>query len=133
MDLTHLRQRIDLLDEKIVAVLNERACVSLEIGKAKKVSNAGVYAPARERKVLDRVKALNKGPMPNGAFEAIYREVMSSSLSLRSLCALRIWVRKDRIHTQRRLRNLVPSWCMSAVAVLKMCLHVWNMNIAITE
>lgn len=82
MDLIHLRQKIDSLDEKIVAVLNERAKISLEIGKTKKATNTGIYAPARERKVLDRVKSLNKGPMPDGAFESIYREVMSSSLSL---------------------------------------------------
>ena len=82
MDLSKMRHKIDNLDGRIVALLNERAKVSLEVGKVKKATNAGIYAPDRERQVLNRVKGLNKGPMPDGAFEAVYREIMSSSIAL---------------------------------------------------
>ncbi|MEI6438075.1 MAG: prephenate dehydratase [Candidatus Omnitrophota bacterium] len=82
MDLTHLRSKIDSIDDHIVRLLNDRAQVSLEVGKAKLKSKKGIYAPDRERQVLDRIKSLNKGPMPNGAFEAVYREVMSASIAL---------------------------------------------------
>ncbi len=82
MDLKQLRQKIDLIDGKLVSLLNERAHASLEIGKVKVKTGKGIYSPERERQVLDGVRALNKGPMADGAFEAIYREIMSSSLSL---------------------------------------------------
>ena len=82
MDLSKLRQKIDAIDQKIVGILNERAKVSLAIGQAKRQGNKGIYVPARERQVLERVRSLNKGPMPEGAVDSIYREIMSSSLAL---------------------------------------------------
>ncbi len=82
MTLAALRKKIDDIDAKIVRLLNERAKLSLAIGREKKKANKGIYAPHREKEVLDRIKALNKGPMTDEAFEAIYREIMSSSLAL---------------------------------------------------
>ena len=82
MDLVQLRRKIDKIDGDLVELLNARANVSLQIGKAKIQVKKSIYAPERERQVLDRVRRLNKGPMDPTAFEAIYREIMSSSLSL---------------------------------------------------
>ncbi len=82
MSLGKLRKKIDVLDEKIIFLLNERAKISLNIGKEKIRDNRGIYSPDREKAVLERIKKINKGPMPKEAFEAIYREIMSSSLSL---------------------------------------------------
>ena len=82
MDLSKLRKKIDAIDARLVGLLNDRASVSLEVGHAKKATNAGIYAPDRERQVLNRVKDLNNGPMPDEAFEAVYREIMSSSIAL---------------------------------------------------
>jgi len=82
MNLDDLRKRIDALDAELVRLLNERTGVVLEIGKLKESSGEEVYAPARERVVMDRVGALNKGPLPKEALQAIYREVMSASLAL---------------------------------------------------
>ena len=82
MDLSRLRKKIDAIDTKIVGLLNDRAKVSLSVGKNKLLARKGIYAPDRERQVLERVRALNQGPMPDGAFENIYREIMSSSIAL---------------------------------------------------
>ena len=83
MDIQNLRKKIDVLDAKIVELLNQRAEVTLSIGQQKMKSKASIYAPAREKQVLDRIKALGKeGPISPEAFEAIYREIMSASLSL---------------------------------------------------
>jgi chorismate mutase/prephenate dehydratase len=82
MDLQTLRQKIDALDAKIVELLNQRAGVTHTIGQHKIKNNASIYAPAREKQVLDRIKALNKGPLNKQGLEAIYREIMSASLAL---------------------------------------------------
>ena len=82
MDLTLLRHRIDAIDTQMVRLLNERAAVSLEVGHEKRKHKKEIYAPDRERQVLDRIRGLNKGPMPDDAFEAVYREIMSSSIAL---------------------------------------------------
>jgi len=81
-DLESLRRQIDELDAKIVDLLNQRARVVIEIGKAKHANGGPIYVPEREKAVLDRVAELNKGPLPNESLRAIYRELMSSSFAL---------------------------------------------------
>ena len=80
--LDQLRAAIDALDAKIVEFINARAQVVGEIGKIKKAKNAEIYVPEREKAVYDKVTALNKGPFPNEALLAVYREIMSGSLAL---------------------------------------------------
>ena len=82
MRLEELRKKINQLDAKIVSLLNERAKLSTFIGKEKIKHNRSIYSPEREKKVLEQVKAFNHGPMSSDGLEAIYREIMSTSLSL---------------------------------------------------
>src|SRR5213594_737654 len=76
------RKAIDKLDAKIVKLLSERTRHVLEIGAIKLKAGEEVYAPHRELAVLQRLCRLNPGPITNDAIRAIYREVMSSALSL---------------------------------------------------
>ncbi len=77
-----MRARIDELDTRIVELLNARASVVQEIGKLKQLTNAPVYAPDREKEVLDRIRKLNRGPLPDRCVEAVWRELMSGSFAL---------------------------------------------------
>ncbi|HSZ55315.1 MAG TPA: prephenate dehydratase [Tepidisphaeraceae bacterium] len=77
-----LRRQIDDLDGKIVDLLNDRARIVVEIGKLKQQSNAPIYSPDREKMVLDKVRRLNHGPLPDRCLEAVYRELMSGSFAL---------------------------------------------------
>ncbi len=82
MSLKKLREKIDQIDKKVVSLLNERARLSLSIGKEKIEKKKKIYAPDREKQVYQKIRFLNNGPMSHAAFEAIYREVMSASISL---------------------------------------------------
>jgi chorismate mutase/prephenate dehydratase len=82
MNLAKHRQAIDQLDEQIVRLLNERTNHVLAIGGIKLRNGEEIYAPHRERAVLQRVTRLNKGPITSQSLRAIYREIMSSALSL---------------------------------------------------
>ena len=82
LTLDALRVQIDALDDRIVGLLNERAKFVVEIGKIKQQSNAPIYAPDREKVVLEKVRRLNHGPLPNSCLEAVYRELMSGSFAL---------------------------------------------------
>ncbi len=82
MDLKALRSKIDTLDKKIIELLNARAVASLAIGQIKKKKALSIYSPAREREVLKKIALLSRGPLNSKALEAIYREIMSASLSL---------------------------------------------------
>jgi chorismate mutase / prephenate dehydratase len=77
-----LRKKVDRLDQKILSLLNQRAQQSKAIGQLKKGKRQGYYVPDRERQVLDRLSKLNRGPLTRQSLEAIYREIMSSSLRL---------------------------------------------------
>ncbi len=82
MNLKNLRKQIDNLDKKITGLLNQRSRISLDIAKYKQKKGVQIYSPARERNVLKKVALLNEGPLSRKALEAIYREIMSASLSL---------------------------------------------------
>lgn len=82
MKLIKLRRQIDRLDKNIVELLNQRAKITLDIGQAKKSQGKSIYCPDREREILRRTALLSRGPVKPAALEAIYREIMSSSLSL---------------------------------------------------
>src|SRR5439155_15379853 len=82
MNIPEHRKAIDRLDAKIVKLLNERTQHVLEIGAIKLKAGEEIYAPHRERAVLQRLCKLNEGPITNESLRAIYREIMSSALSL---------------------------------------------------
>jgi len=82
MNISEHRKAIDQLDEQIVKLLNERTQHVLEIGAIKLKSREEIYAPHREGAVLQRVSRLNRGPITRESLRAIYREIMSSALSL---------------------------------------------------
>ena len=81
-ELDTFRKQIDELDKKLIELLSSRASIVVEIGKNKRGSNTPIYAPHRERAVLDKVLAENKGPLSDKTIEAIYRELMSGSFQL---------------------------------------------------
>src|SRR5881392_2187184 len=80
--LDQLRIKIDALDEQIVALLNDRARVVVQIGQLKQQSKTPIYAPDREKVILQKVRQLNRGPLPDRCLEAVYRELMSGSFAL---------------------------------------------------
>ncbi len=82
MSISEHRNAIDRLDAEIVRLLNERTRHVLEIGAIKLKAGEEIYAPHRERAVLQRISKLNKGPITSESLQAIYREIMSSALSL---------------------------------------------------
>ena len=80
--LGQLRVQIDTIDEQIVRLLNQRALVVVEVGKVKQASGEPIYAPDREKMVLEKIRKQNPGPLPDRCLEAVYRELMSGSFFL---------------------------------------------------
>ena len=82
MSLEEHRKAIDGIDKKLVRLLNERTGHALAIGAIKLEAGEEIYAPHRERLIFQRLAKLNEGPIPEESMRAIYREIMSCSLSL---------------------------------------------------
>ena len=82
-----LRDEIDATDKELLRLLNQRALLSLEVGRVKtRMSEAGnpgsVFNPRRERQVLDNLTSWNTGALPRQHIESIWREIFSSSRAL---------------------------------------------------
>lgn len=74
-----LRERIDRVDAQLLTLLNRRARLAASIGHSKRQDGTRVYVPEREQQILTRLAKLNRGPLPNEAVRAIYREIISAS------------------------------------------------------
>jgi len=76
------RINIDSIDKEILDLLNKRAREAMAVGEIKKAHNQPFYVPSREKKIFERLTAMNEGPFPNDALKSVYREIISASLSL---------------------------------------------------
>lgn len=81
-ELARLRREIDRIDEQLVALMGERANLVVGVGAAKRAGGIPIYAPHREREVIDRAIARNPGPLGARTVEAVFRELMSGSFAL---------------------------------------------------
>ena len=77
-----LRNRIDLLDETIVRLLNARAACALEIGRIKRAQRIPVYQPEREAEVLRNVERFNNGPLDQPAMRRLFERIIDEARHL---------------------------------------------------
>jgi chorismate mutase/prephenate dehydratase len=78
-----LRQQIDAVDERIQALIAERAGLAQQVAVVKggKGSAVDFYRPEREVAVLRAVVARNKGPLTDEEMVRLFREIMSACLA----------------------------------------------------
>ena len=82
-ELRRLRKRIDALDRRLVDLLNERATLAREAGRAKTAAGRRAVRDAeREREVLLRVSMANTGPLPQADLVALYRRLFVATRAL---------------------------------------------------
>jgi len=72
--LAELRAQIDAVDERITALLNERATLALRVRIAK--GNTTVYRPEREAAVIEHVTSVNNGPLSDEAIKTLFHSII---------------------------------------------------------
>ena len=78
--LAPFRARIDAIDREIVALLNERAEIALEIGRVKQVTGRRAVRDARrEAEVLEHVTNASAGLFPEPELVALYRKLIAAT------------------------------------------------------
>jgi chorismate mutase len=78
--LAPFRERIDAIDREIVALLNERAQIALEIGRIKQVTGRRtVRDAAREAQVLEHVTSGSAGLFPEPELVSLYRKLIAAT------------------------------------------------------
>jgi chorismate mutase len=70
------RKVLDLIDQKLLTLLNHRLRIALEIGKIKKEMGKKIYDPKREKEVLERLKRKDKGLLKEEDFKKIFTTIM---------------------------------------------------------
>jgi len=80
-----LRQAIDAIDVALVDLLSRRASCALEIGRLKDETGEPVYQPAREARVLEHVRACNRGPLDDPAMTRLFERIIDEARRLERL------------------------------------------------
>jgi len=82
-ELRRLRKKIDVLDRRLVAILNERAELARDAGRAKRAAgHRAIRDIEREREVLLRVTIANEGPLAQADLLALYRRLFAATRAL---------------------------------------------------
>mgnify|MGYP001251290679 CR=1 FL=1 len=81
-NLEQLRQKVDTLNVDILDLINERTALVKQIGKVKEKQGVNRYDPIREREMLNFLKDYNKGPLPNGILDEIFKGIFMSALEV---------------------------------------------------
>jgi len=83
LDLTDWRTEIDEIDEQILSLLHERSKLAIKVGKLKEeTGKTSIYAPHREKQIIDRLKSINCDQFPEKQLEKIFAEIISACRSL---------------------------------------------------
>ncbi len=79
------RRRIDELDRRILALLNERTGIVEQIGRLKTELAMPIYEPRREDEVFRNVVEHNQGPLSGDALKRIYERILDEMRSLQRM------------------------------------------------
>jgi chorismate mutase len=78
-ELKRLREAIDRVDDVLVKLLNQRAKYAVEIGEIKGVLSMPIYAPEREKDVLNHVESASAGPLEGAAVRRLFERIIDES------------------------------------------------------
>jgi chorismate mutase-like protein len=80
-----LRDRIDVIDEQLVALLNTRAACAIEIGRLKREHQLPMYQPDREAAVIRHARAITAvlgGPLTEDAISRLFERIIDEARQL---------------------------------------------------
>jgi chorismate mutase len=76
------RKEIDVIDEQLVRLLNERSKCAIELGRIKRELGLAIYSPDREKQVIEHVTEVNGGPLDAGAMRRLFERIIDESRSI---------------------------------------------------
>ena len=82
LSIDELRERIDVIDNQLVRLLNVRVACAVEIGKLKHEAGLPIYQPEREAQVLAKVResaTALAGPLTAEAVVRIFERIIDEA------------------------------------------------------
>jgi chorismate mutase len=86
--LAECRKKIDVVDLKLLTLLNERTRIVEEIGRIKHRLSLPIYEPRREEDVFHNVTTHNQGPLSAEAVKRVFERIIDEMRN----------IRKDEMH-----------------------------------
>lgn len=90
MTIDELRTEIDRLDAQLLRIFNQRAALALKIGELKKEAGLPIFDPSREKKIFQRMKDDNPGPLDEHAIVRLFERVIDESRRLERIMTERL-------------------------------------------
>ena len=84
MDISDWRSRINEIDDTLIEALNKRAEYVLRIGEIKHKKGLQIKDPEREKELLKRINARNRGPLSGDAIREIFNAILRESCNLQT-------------------------------------------------
>lgn len=81
-DLESLRRSIDEIDSRLLALIQERVRLVLEVGNFKRENGLTIYDPERERNLIARLTAEAKPPLEPETVRRIFERLIDESRRL---------------------------------------------------
>lgn len=75
--LRRCRQRINALDDALIALLHQRSHLSVTIARLKRQAGLPLRTPAREGEILRQVKSAARAPLSAAGLERIFRAILT--------------------------------------------------------
>lgn len=85
--LSDLREQIDSLNDQILALVQQRAEIVLEIARVKREQGLEGHDPRREEAMLQRLTEAATGPFGPAEVRAIFRAIFRASLAIQNRLA----------------------------------------------
>lgn len=82
MDLLHLREEIDRIDEQLVSLYEKRMDISKQVAEVKIKTGKKVFDKQREIEKLSKVKAMTHNDFNSHGIEELFEQIMSMSRKL---------------------------------------------------
>ncbi len=80
-----LRRQIDVIDHKLLRLLNSRAGYALDVGTLKREMGLPIYCAEREQEILARIRENNPGPLEESAIRRLFERIIDESRRLERL------------------------------------------------
>jgi 3-deoxy-7-phosphoheptulonate synthase / chorismate mutase len=77
-----LRDRIDDVNQRILALLSERATIAASIGARQTELGLSHYDPVRETAMLDALVRANRGPFDDATIKSLFKQIFQASMVL---------------------------------------------------
>lgn len=86
-DLAECRDKIDAIDRQLLALMNERQRITLDVVRAKREARLPVLDSGREEALMRKLESINTGPLSPDGIRRIWLAIMGESRIYQALSA----------------------------------------------